>query len=126
MSKNLPERRAHPRHPIQAKLVFEWEGQEFRGTCQDLSEGGLCFMSGADLALGTKLTLFLFLSKKSTTAKLKVGGVIQWQLPLTKLGLFRYGVDFVDVSAEVHQWLTDFLQWEKTRPHSVEIVDYHG
>jgi hypothetical protein len=109
MSMLPSDRRIHPRRPFQAKLVFNLEGFEFRGNCQDLSEGGLCFMAGVDIAIGTGLMLYLFLPEGTASTKLTVSGAIRWKLPVEGLGLFRYGVTFLDLSDDERKLLSDFL-----------------
>ncbi len=117
MSLNSSERRTFPRRPFQAELKSEWQGQEFRGNCQNLSEGGLCFMGSVDLTIGTKLRLCLLLSKGSDVVELPVDGIIRWQLPpMTGLGLFRYGVDFVDLGGDVRTTLADILRRDDESP----------
>ena len=110
MSLNPAERRAFPRRPFQAELTAEWEGQTFRGNCQNLSEGGLCFMGSVDLAIGARLRLCLLLSKGNDVVELPVNGIVRWQLPRVGLGLFRYGVDFVDLGGDVRTVLADILR----------------
>ena len=109
MSMLPPDRRAHSRRLFQTKLLFNLDGYEFRGNCQDLSEGGLCFMAGLDIPEGARLTLFLFLPDETASVKLTVSGAIRWKLPVEGLGLFRYGVNFIDLGADERWQLADFL-----------------
>jgi hypothetical protein len=108
MSQPLPERRVSPRRPFQARLVFEVDKQKFRGNCQDLSEGGLCFIAGLEVPVNTQLTIYLFLSGAAATAKLEVCGVVRWRVRLEDVGLFRYGVSFLGLHDNDRKLLAAF------------------
>ncbi len=118
MSLDPAERRAFPRRPFRAELTAECKGQSFHGNCQNLSEGGLCFMGSVDLAIGARLRLCLLLSKGNDVVELPVDGIVRWQLPpMARLGLFRYGVDFVDLGGDALALLADILRRDDESPN---------
>jgi hypothetical protein len=108
MNSLYSERRAHPRYPLGATLLFTYTGQRYAGNVNDLGKGGLSFWAEVDMPIGESLTLTITLIVGAAQAKLTSRGTIRWKQS-GEAGLVRYGAAFDQLNAAQLAILAEFL-----------------
>ena len=108
MSLNSSERRAHPRYPLGAILMFTYAEHVHPGNVHDLGKGGLSFWAEVDMPVRESLTLTLTLIVGAAQAKLTNRGVIRWKQTV-EAGKFRYGAAFSRLNPAQLKVLAEFL-----------------
>jgi len=103
-----PERRAHPRYPLGATLIFTYTGQPHPGSVHDLGKGGLSFWAETDMPVDETLLLTLTLIVGEAQATVNCRGVIRWK-QTTDDRLFRYGVAFSGLNPAQLKVMAEFL-----------------
>lgn len=71
--KSPAERRHHRRHPLEAEVLYTWEGGEEHGRIIDISLGGLRLLTNGPLPLLQRLKIVI--GRASETC---VEGIIVW------------------------------------------------
>lgn len=113
------ERRRAPRFSIGETLdVYFWAETDVRygdGELKDISDGGLRFVSEAELPIGSTLELKIHLPrafrvKESLSLKAKVVRCYKLKGQMR----YRIGCQFVDLPAETAAKLQEFLAWMKS------------
>lgn len=108
MTPTSSDRRAHPRFPLGATLMYTHAGEAYPGNVHDLGKGGLSFGAEGDMPVGETLTLTVTLIVGNAQAKLTSRGTICWKQP-AQAGLFRYGVAFSRLNSAQLKVLAEFL-----------------
>ncbi|HEY3999330.1 MAG TPA: PilZ domain-containing protein [Candidatus Xenobia bacterium] len=105
------ERRATQRFRVGLKvtLVRLNQGKVCRCLTEDLSAGGLRFLSSVPLALGETIEVTLPLDVDGQY--ITIGGRVTWcrGTPESPLGVYEGGIAFTRISARSHARLTRFL-----------------
>jgi uncharacterized protein (TIGR02266 family) len=69
-------RKTQPRYPVEFPVEFTYQGFRFKGTCRDLSVGGMFVETNADLNENSVVRLKFRLPKLEET--IEVEGKIRW------------------------------------------------
>jgi hypothetical protein len=122
-SRGFKEKRRYPRYPIGLPLEFRGEDGLFHGAVVcNLSEGGLLIHFIHDMPVGSELSVRMFFADEYQLDQIKVQARIVWKMPHadTEWKGYKYGLKFVEISAEDRQKLMKVLA-----PHlTLEDVSY--
>ncbi len=113
-SKDLNERRKHPRHNLDLPLEYQLTNspQRLGALVVNVSESGLLTHSIKDIPLGTKLNITVLFPKGFEFSNFKVVAEIVWKNIHCEenQGGYQLGVKFVNILEEDHRKLKELLQ----------------
>jgi len=107
------ERRKYPRYSIRLPLEY-WQTDDAcrGGMAGNLSEGGLLIHSLQDMPVGKELNVRMFFANGYEFDGIRVAGKIIWKgrHDETDWKGYKYGIEFVRISAEDRQKLVSLLR----------------
>lgn len=98
-----PEKRAHPRVPLVAKVDVESEGYGFLAVAQDISAGGMCIATANPLPVGASLEITFVVP--DTEQKIRVHAVVRHVVEGSAMG-----VQFTGLSSEDQVAIRAFVE----------------
>lgn len=96
----LPERRKHPRYPLQADVELQWGFESLPALATDISMGGMFIATSNPLWMGASFTARLLLGQP-----LNLSCTVRRVLPGKGMGVL-----FVEVSNEQQARLVDLIE----------------
>lgn len=97
---NIPERRRHPRYPLQADVELQWGSETLSALATDVSLGGLFIATNNPLWPGASFTARLMLGEPLT-----LNCTVRRVLPAKGMGIL-----FVDLTAEQNARLAELIK----------------
>lgn len=97
---NVPERRKHPRYPLQADVELQWGFESLPALATDISMGGMFIATTNPLWIGASFTARLLLGEPIT-----LNCTVRRVLPGKGMGVL-----FTEVTGEQQARLADLIQ----------------
>lgn len=106
--------RQHPRYALEVDVEIRTPSGAVPARSRDVSRGGLCCISSAQLALGTEvqLNLSLVFDEETFSEPLLVRARVVWCTGLGQ-GKYQVGTSFVGLTQENRAYLEMFLRYLK-------------
>jgi len=90
-------------------VTLSWSGDEFRGACVNLCEGGMLVEASVEPPAGTRFSALIQLGDASHGVR--VAARVVWAVRAASTRQHAHlGVEFVDVAVSVHQRISLFIQ----------------
>jgi len=97
---NLPERRKHPRYPLQVEVELQWGSESLPALATDMSLGGMFVATSNPLWMGASFAARLLLGEPLT-----LHCTVRRVLPGKGMGVL-----FVELSADQQARLAELIQ----------------
>ncbi|MCM8780723.1 MAG: PilZ domain-containing protein [Candidatus Omnitrophica bacterium] len=107
------EKRRNPRLRVHLPLRYQIRGtpEYSNSLCEDISLGGLSFINDKFIAPSTPLKLEINVLSRILSPQARIA----WAAPLAHSDRYRMGVEFLEISPQEKNYLSDYLDIHTTK-----------